>query len=295
MPFFFIIAGFTHRRKVLPDYRACKNWFLTKVRAYLIPYLFMMMLSDGVTWRKLFDYLRPHRDILSGYSPLGMWFLPCFFCSVLIYQAIIQVSSSGKRGEILRTVLAIVSLLCGLQLRRYGNMYFYINVALVGVGLIEIGVQLRALMEKTHLLEFRMPVKISLSLLLFVITSLISEKNDTVYMVLNYYGNVPMAMTTGITGSISLILLSSCIKSQWIQQLGRNSVIILQFHTIWVRFVEILMGKIERIIPVFFSFAPVLPIYRMALAVGIVISMYPLIIVVNKYLPVISGKGTKIP
>lgn len=290
MPFFFIAAGFTHKKQVFESYTALKEWLIKKARRLLVPYMFMMMLSDGASWRSLLDYIRPKREILSNYSPLGSWFLPGFFCSIVIYQIILQITAKSRKPGCLRTGLAFATMISGLILCRLGNMYFYFNNAMVGVGFIEIGAIARSLWEHFRVSEIPKSYRMGLCVFLFALTVFAAMHNETVYMVINCYGSFPMAAASGICGSLALLLVCSCFDFPVLRWLGINSVAILQFHTIYLILAKDATTQIRKMMPSLFASNGFLVLYRVFISAGIVLAMIPLIVIINNRFPAISGR-----
>lgn len=294
MPFFFMIFGFTWKLEIFSDFNEARNWLLKKMRAYLIPYILMMIISDGLSWRKLFDYLLPKQEILLKYSPLASWWLPCLFLAALFFQILIQIAYRlAKRDSCAKLLYCFAScalLLIGLYILngKIGNIYYYANIALVGVGFIAGGTILRTILDKIEFEKINRYILFSLLLMLMILIFFIAGKNQTVFMVIGQYGNPLCFLTTGLAGSVALLIGGVLLNKRQINFFGRNSLIVMQFHGLVISliessFVNLLWG--QRLQNELAS-----PLFRVLLAALAMVLTIPIIWVINRYFPIVTGK-----
>lgn len=258
VPLFFVLYGYVHR---IRENETIRSWLYgggkKLIYRILIPYfLLAFILGNPLSVKNVcfvsFGAIQSLTDITSTH----LWFLPCYFISVLIYNMVICQFKDNKIFAAF-LLLAVISALtdfesnislsfldktiyftgngqsCSNQL--YLGMPFALNVAFSGCLFIYIGSLIRKCSDRFLFLD-----KTSRSLYVFVATiiigflSFIYNDGDEklLAMSLAEYGNYMLFVLTVIRFSIATIILAKWIDNPLFAKYGKYTMPIYGFHLV---------------------------------------------------------------
>ena len=243
MPLFFFISGMFFRKNK-PFFQNLES----AIRGLLIPYLFFSIINMSICW--ISPYIHPElyhnmtgidifRAAFSGiflgvdqvtstsFLPLGpLWFLMALFVIRVFCSAI----SSVIKNE---TIWAVVSIAMSI------SIYFILttNVYSLKSGMMATPFFIAGfLMRKLDFTQIKYKYLIILLLLLYFI--LIIPHNGPCKSDSANYGNwMVVYYINAIVGTLMVLLLSTYIpyKNNYLQKIGRNTLVILGMHSFFIR------------------------------------------------------------
>ena len=248
MPLFFIIAGFFYKQKDI----SISQFFIKNIKKVLLPYFFWAILfvifdkytSIGPNYglknnlHTIFTYNNQDMPIAGA-----LWFLTSYFFSISIFYTLNKV----LKKEYWLGIISFLIFIIGIHLKNTFNieLFWSLNPALVGVGLIYIGF----FIKKRNLMPF-FYIKNNLILLFTIVIHLISNilTND-VNMRLGDYPlmilfiiNVLLSFMVYISISIRVMNIQICrIFNNWIMLNGKESMILLCLNEFIIAFVRKIM------------------------------------------------------
>jgi fucose 4-O-acetylase-like acetyltransferase len=241
MPLFFLVSGYLFSSKKYIN--NLTGLFISRFWSILVPYfsaglLFYLLWIIYCIYKKFeygFIWFKPLVGIFYGNGIdnwLGMntplWFLVCLFSTQILFGLIYKkIQNFSFLSQML--IFFIIGLI-GVKVSKVLFLPWGIDIALVSVLFLFIG-------NKFKMCNFLQSIKFTnwcllLSVTVFFITSLL---NSTVDMNNRLYGNIFLFYTSGISGSIFILLLSKLasrfnVLVQLLSLIGRESLLILIFH-----------------------------------------------------------------
>lgn len=293
MPLFFIIYGFSKKWKVF-DIKEFGKEIFKSVERYVVPYFVLMLIAGELSLHNIVNYIFVNRNITYMYPLLAKWFLPCFFVSICFSLLLYQIVGRIKRKivhDVMVLLCAAVFLMLGLYFDggRCGDEVLWMaNIALMGCAFIYIGILLRMLYNKY--LTCCKPYYGMILLAIAVVVSVISYRCNFVdggymAMVAGVYGTWYWFVLAAVTGTVSVMLISVYIsvrgggKIKLLCYLGQNSMVIMMFHSLFIR-----TGK--RIFSGFCFASPLAMVFCIVMCV-------PCIELVNRYVPSLTGHSCR--
>ena len=275
MPLFFIISGMLMKHK---NTNLTKKFFKSRVKGLVIPYVFFCLINS---WVKMllygFNIKTLYLDIIYIITGIGvdMWFLQTLFFAEIFFAYINKIfnKESVKIGVIL------VVFISGILINKDTSLVcIYITRITTSVGFIAIGY---------YLYDFISNISINNKYLILLLILQVILANNNGYVDLNngVFNNIFLYVFNSILGSVIIVLFfkNTRLKLNILKFFGLNSLIIFGFHGnliyLFRRFVTIaLHGYLGGLI----------------LLTILMIIQFPIIIVINKYLPFIIGKKYKV-
>ena len=253
MPLFFFISGWTQKNKKIEGVKGWIEFITKKICMLLVPYLLYALIyckgADLNNYKYIF-----YGSIFSlrkAGSVGAMWFLTCMFSASIIYQIITNICSSIKNKKISNISLIAIIVLCGCissyfdynRMPKIG-LPFQVNVALSGVVFMFVGNFVSKLYkvfsEKYNMLKMKR-VLLPISIIILILGSFLYKLNFEAFTFEKYnfgvvmgeawYGNYIVFLLNAIICSIGIILLSMVIDNKFLGYFGKNTIIILYFHT----------------------------------------------------------------
>ncbi|WP_369016300.1 acyltransferase family protein, partial [Paenibacillus sp. GbtcB18] len=135
---------------------------------------------------------------------------------------------------------------------------------------------------------FKVSLIIVLVFLLSILELLICKLNGRVDMNLNEYGNYAYFYLGSLLGIFCWIIFSKFLSNiNFIKYIGRNSLLILAVHQTCIMFVKVILVFGFKI-----NLSSTLDSFYWALfyTVGTILIAFPIIIIVNKYVPFMVGR-----
>lgn len=302
MPLFFFLAGWTQKNKTVNGFKEWKEFLLKKIVALLVPYfLYSLIACNGqeivnlkyISYGSIFS--------LNHIGAIGtIWFLPCMFVSVIIYQIIVNITNGIKNKPIKFTILVGILLVCGI-ISSYFNFYkvpqmgvpFSCNIALSGVIFMFIGKGIAILYSKiiNDLKKLQNKKYILIITILLLASGIILHKLNTkaflfdkynfgIVMAEAWYGNYFIFIVNATICSLGIVFLSVVIDNKFLAYFGKNTLTILYFHILALRITKTYItnqlseGTYKCFIDAIIAF----------LQMGIVIP------IINKFFPNLAGK-----
>ena len=191
---------------------------------------------------------------LTGVTSTHLWFLPCYFISVVLFNLLMILCRKRRGSFYLVIVLAMIlsayfnsDNAIAITLKDYrvfltgngisgGHVWyigfpFALNVAFTGVGLMAIGVKIRKLLN----LVFRTRwLSLCLVFVSFIIGTISYHFNNgsqhLIAMSLAQYGNYGYFLLSAISLSITTILISRILDNRLFAKYGKYTLSIYAFH-----------------------------------------------------------------
>ncbi|MGE7115104.1 acyltransferase family protein [Lysinibacillus sp. NPDC047702] len=291
MPLFFFLSGYLFSVK---KYNSLGKFISNKSRSLLIPYFIFSILSliyyattplfisNEINWPKLFVGFF-YSNGISGWLDynVALWFLTCLFVVEIIFYFILKKITSTK---LLVTVLLVFSIVGYLD-----SIYMPIRlpwsidiafsaIVFFGLGYISktVGLINSVLNQKVKLLVITLPIFLLFINQMIKDNYIIDMNNNRLNDYYNFY-------TPAICGILLTIIFASLLKSNFIEYLGKNSLVILATHLPIIFFVSIFYNEIgyamdDRVLRS-------LSVTFLAMLV-----LLPIIYFINRYTPFILGK-----
>lgn len=300
MPLFFVISGYLNscsKKKI-----SNKKYIIKKSKRLLVPY-FIFSIISYIYWVVIERSIRGIDDVsiikefVNIFIAKGgsenyvfnavMWFLPCLFITEIIFYFINKKDNSKRIAMIL-----ILSSVIGYLLSCYSHIRlpWCIDIMFTSVVFYGIGYYMsnnKSLFNNSDSNRFKYSLAIMGSFLLVVF---ISYFNGRVDMNNNVFNNYFMFYIGALMGINFILLLSNKVKYNWITYLGRNSLIIMLVHEPLKRIILKLIEMITKINMDTLRGNIFLIIICSCL---IILLITPLIFIINKFLPIVIGKGMK--
>ncbi len=293
MPLFFFLAGMTIKYSVS---NSNKEFVLKKIKRIIIPYLFFCIVTF-VYWAIIERKIRGQLDIsllsnfiniflfridgnLYAYN-IALWFLPCLFVSELIVFFMMKYIKNKKIVTFSSLILFIVGMMLSIK---HISIIFALETALVAQFLIILG-DLFSIIEKK---DGNLIIEVIACILSIIGVVLCMIFHNEVGMLGHMYGNVLLFLIGAISGSYLTYEISKLLKNvKFIQFLGINSLIMLGFHE-----------PIKRVVIKIFSILLKLSdsivrnniMYSIIISVVVLVLILPIILILNKFFPVLVGR-----
>lgn len=279
-----MIAGYTARCKVIASVGELTAWLKKIFCRYYVPYLFMMVLSDGISLDNLVDYVYVELWRLQRHTPLASWWLPCFILVVVLFQIATQVMKDElKCGCAMMVLFPFAFMYSGNNI---GNQLYFWNIALMGGAFFGLGLVLRNILEKAEekicFINHR-ACAVGISFIFFVVLMHTYRNNDTVFMVIGLYGNTFWFICNAIIGFFWCIYAGKTFNNKVLAYLGRNSIIVMMYHHWFISIANRMMA--------YYVAGQGSYVVRILQAVFEVLMCVPLIWLINNYMPWLVGKS----
>ncbi|MDL2252828.1 acyltransferase, partial [Ruminococcaceae bacterium OttesenSCG-928-I18] len=241
MPLFFVISGFLARKESLP----LAGWgklLYRKTTGLLVPYVLFALICfyvEGGPWSILADIAYGSRNALYPHSS-QLWFLPCLFLSVLLFQLCQNlIGMLPAKAKLPLYLAAGLFLFCAGAWFSAGRIAeigwpFSLNVAFMGTSFMFLGWGFRFLYEKylrNQKLLFWLVLCLSLGLgvvSVFLNRAALEEGPfHLVSMATADYGNPLLFYLTAGLLSLAVLLLSTVVNNPVCAFIGRNTLVIL--------------------------------------------------------------------
>lgn len=147
MPLFFALAGLSMKPAVLRGFRAWKEFLRKNLLALIVPYLIWGLVYAPFSYPDSLKLLYGSWESLTDMNTLtSLWYLPCFFLSRIIVQAVIAILDRIKVKQI--TVWcgfsSILLFIIGFLIPHPQKGYLWCaDIALTGAGFILLGIAVR--------------------------------------------------------------------------------------------------------------------------------------------------------
>ena len=293
VPLFFFVSGYLFNHKKHSHFSV---FFKKRFKSIIVPYLFFSFISLGYVILKgsigeiqgfSFPLYKPILGIFYsiGANPwlihnIALWFLTCLFIVEITYFYINKMTSKKTTLILLLLTFSIVGYI--ISIIPLIRLPWSIDIAFTAIVFYGVG----------HLYRGHVDIKRKyLFVPLFILSFLFSNLNRGVDMNYLAYGNYFYFYISAFSGIFLFIIISQLINKNFIFAfLGINSLIILGLHLHWLierssADIIISLTNVSTTIiatSIFWSF--------IMTSIAIIL-IFPLIFIINKYIPFIIGKS----
>lgn len=275
MPLWFFISGFFCN----PNDEYLKH-IKKRTKKILLPYIVfgsLYIILAGMLWGKWewVELLFPNSNyiILNG----ALWFLPALFFSDVIVFTLLKL----QKCSIATLIIVFFSVIGSHALIK---LPFAIDSALVGIGFFYIGYLVRN--KAMRLIK----LKVSWSIIVFVILSYLANVNGYVNMRTNTYACIGMFWVTSVGLILSLfnIFREVCqkINVNWVKYIGKNSLVYVCMNQMIIflldRLIFVKFANFEMLVWIIVQILKVLIVILVCCFIDFIVSQTPLRIILGK-------------
>ena len=302
VPCFFLLSGFCYRL-----HNFDKEFVLKKIKTIYVPFvLFAMIYCQGGLSSWVYIFYGSGMALELGGTSIVLWFLPCFFMSVLLFALLMNIACAKYR--MLIVVIGVVVMLIGVRmcdvmreniimLKEYGYPLSF-DMAMVGVVLMTAGYYIRPIFD--WLGVQRQWMLMLIAIVFFVITSytvylnLPESLNPScahVEMAMGSIGNYTLFFCNALLMSMALIGLAMLID-KWLKNkvlllyIGRNTLSLLCVHVV------LLLGvsKMFSLTGLEYESAEMMILQGIVTYVIVIIVSIPVIMIIRRFIPNMVGQ-----
>lgn len=293
MPLFFFLYGFSQNKKFINENKI-RSIIYRRFKSLIIPYILWALIYAGITPKNIIFIMYGSHISLKTVSNSSLWYLPCFFISVSIYEIIKFILNKTKFNEKIKYVflagIGVCLFIISLILPKFMSLGYLwgMDVALVGAFFIVIGIFSRKIIE---IKDIKLKHIAFFTLFLFILTFLYKiNKIDYVLMAENNYGNPIAFLISAVLGCYFVIMFSIFLDrimkkriKNYITFVGKNTLCIFAIQKIIISACTIIVKALN------------LP-NIMALVIILILTLIfssVAIIFINKFVPELNGKMIK--
>ena len=276
MPLFFIISGFLLKLNKNKD---IKSVILKKFKSLMVPYILFSIINIlGYYLINDLLYIGLRENIFNTITLFGvgaLWFLPALFISETLFLfEKNNISKNKYKALFYITIVFIIAIFIFVSKGNYNSVIGKLTIVLVrsmvALFFINIGYYLYKIISNINF-------KIYQILILAAISIIFSILNGLVDLWEIQFNNIFLYVFNSIIGSLLIIAIAKKINgSKVLEFLGQNTLIIMATHQLIIEAIlkSTLIKYLNGIIFIFI----------------ILLLEYPLIKIINKYLPFMLGK-----
>mgnify|MGYP004664867891 CR=1 FL=1 len=259
---FFIISGYTYKiKKEESFFEFFKRKFIRIMVPYyiwallfIIPfYIFGSSTGDAIgasysmhgLKKIFFNILYANGNLFALKQNSALWFLPSLFSMEIIYYYVIKKSDNNKFLTALYVTLEFI-----IAIMAYKFMKFVFPLGINTCLHFGIFYHLGYLIKKNNLIESNILNNIFSFIIITIIGIFSALLNHRIVSAIDYaYGNLYLAIFSGIFLSISVFIISKKIKTnKLLEYIGQNTMGILIFHKLAVVIMQSKLGIISNLL-----------------------------------------------
>ena len=293
MPLFFIVAGMFHPKKM--NITIIKK----RVQQILIPYFLWSFMLFGF-WlfigRKFGESALLDLSITKNFTGIffaqgdidymnwgiPMWFLPTIFLTFLLFGLILKI-----KNKYFQYCILFMSIVSGFLIANFYSLFLFwsLDVALVSLFFYSFGFY-----AKNYIISNKNKGVFSLIILgvIHVTVSLFLLQKIDMYR--SIYGNEILFLLNSLIGFLFWgSLFKNFSQLKFLVFLGKNTIPILALQARALSFIKLFLFLILGL-----SIFEFTEFEKVILTLGQLIILFPILIFINKYIPILNGKNKKI-
>lgn len=300
VPLFFFLSGYLYKNTLQP-----MVYIKKKVGKILVPYI-MFGLISYLYWVLIERNLRNQTvspiDALinlfiaqpgenSYIFNVALWFLPCLFITDILFYFL---KRKLKKDKILAVFVISFSTIGYIYTKLdFIRLPLCIDISFMAIVFYFLGYMWK---NKWEVIFKEKVKKYLLNIIIvgicMILTIIVSQINHGMNMFEGNYNNYFLMYLCAIAGTLMVYLISKIISQNKILEfLGRNSLIIMCIHEPIKR---IVIEVIHRISNIQVDILRMNAIFIILITICIILVMLPIILVINKFFPLLIGKNSNI-
>ena len=300
MPLYFFIYGM-NTSSLPKNFYSTFQFFNKKFQRLMVPYfIWCLIYANGLNSfnRKFFYGILYGSNLMLGEVNTNrvLWFLPCFFFSIIIYQFITNFNYILSKRGIQPSFLAFIQcIILGFLTNFLTNKSkfgfpFSFDVSFTGVIYMLFGYFLKPIIETLYSLNNLVKLFICLCLLIicfFVSNFNVSPNSIGACMALGDYGkSYILYIFNSLLGVIGILSLSMLFENiEIFSWFGKGSIFFMSSHYIFLQLTIPVAVEITKIIPFFYN--ELLPLYS---DIILHILSIPFLFLIEVYSPILMGE-----
>lgn len=249
VPLFFVFSGYTSKNASLGG---AKLLLTKRVQRLLVPYfIYAFILGDRPnSLSMVFNIAYGSIQTISQSTASHLWFLPCFFLSIVMYDIIEFIRGKMKSLYwISIPVLFVLSYVTGSSMlggKLQRGWLWGLNSAFTGCILIHTGRLLRLVINRYFDRIGNRWVLLAISIGILALSILVTMPNLGKHVNIAYanYGVFPLFFITIIMMSVAVLSFAKAVDNHVTAEYGKYTLPIYAFHLLIMGVVTIVMGKI---------------------------------------------------
>jgi acyltransferase len=299
MPLFFILSGFFSKKQENKLMHINKLFLqrLLPVLSFAILFIPLWMINNFIGKKEImfFQIIEYGLSYFRGIPRLNFitWFLICLFSAEVICTIFGLISKKKWINLISGFCFVIFGHLFVENFAKISNYsisdlnYWYLPESIVAIGFYLIGNCVFSIINNLKISKISWMFSIAMGFIIFIVSSNLTKNNSVVIMAISQHGELIPFIVNSLLGSLIIIGIANVIPSNKLFNFyGSNTLILLGLNGFFFHFLNSEIAEWTLINTSFWFITLNCFVFSIiSLAV-----CYPIIIVINKYIPQLFGK-----